>query len=207
MISVKSVISKLQSAAKLSGRPRRLGMSSRLRQSAEKLSGQPDRLRNPKLSGRLEPLVLLLLVAALTGCNSRKNCYESTDVYLRLGFYNDSTQKSVTARYLTLWGTDNEYLWCDSASVSVLPLALNPFQETTTYIMWADVDSTHCYVDTLVFHHTNRQRFVSMECGAVVEHTLTGMQLTHNFIADALMADEEVTASDDEPENILLYVR
>lgn len=140
------------------------------------------------------PLLLLSAWLPVLSCDEGQgNCYTETDVSLGAAFYRiDST---MTERACTLQvvvkGLEQETALYDTVSVSSIQLPLQPTLSQTDYLIRLTPDSVW-YSDTLHIYHNNRPRFLSMECGGIVTHQITGLQTSRHFIRDAVILDDQV---------------
>lgn len=144
---------------------------------------------------RIWPIGLLgiFLLGLSCGDDGQNNCYTETDVFLGVALRRiDTTQ---TERACTLKvvvrGLDQETALYDTVSLSSLQLPLQPTLNETDYLLHMTADSVW-YSDTLRICHTNQASFLSMECGGIVTHRITGLETSHHYIQEAIVLDDQV---------------
>lgn len=121
-------------------------------------------------------------------------CQEKTDVFLRAQLCRiDSTgkERNVTA-LVSVKASDYDSVWYQEKSLSQLELPLKPNDTQTTFdIALKTEDDWH--QDVLTIHHENQRFFISMECGAIVKHRISGTEIVQkDAIKEVIITNEEV---------------
>ena len=143
--------------------------------------------------------VALATIIPLTSCILHDGeCHQDKNVKLGCEFYQtayDSINETYSARPLnsitTVHGLDNDSLLYDSVRTNSVYLPLNNFDTTCAFVLQRDTLTS----DTLTLHYHNNDNFISIECGCIIQHTLTDFDITthqidsvillKNFIGDA----------------------
>lgn len=144
---------------------------------------------------RAWPLWLLgiCLLGLSCGGSGSDNCYTETDVFLGVALRRidtTHTERPCTLK-VVVRGLDQETALYDTVSLSSLQLPLQPTLNQTDYLLRMTADSVW-YSDTLHIHHSNQVRFLSMECGGIVTHRLTGLETSRNYIQEAVVLEDQV---------------
>lgn len=153
-----------------------------------------------------------ILYAALTtlfifaSCEEGYDCGIENVAYNKIGFYCVSDDNK-----------ESKYEFPDTLSVSLmvngidsivvnhifnidnLKLPMSYTNECDTVIFHYAEDHT----DTIYVKHENIQFYISMECGTVMYHKLTGIEHTKNYIDSVVIANKNVKFDYDE--NIKVY--
>ncbi len=159
-------------------------------------------------STSIKLLLLSLLTAVLfTGCENGYDCSLENVAYNRIGFYRTNSN-----------GIDSSYTFPEVLTVSLmvngrdsivvnhikdaeglqLPMSYTSECDTVIFAYEGDVR------DTLYFDHTNIPYYISMECGTVMYHRLTGIRHTGSFIDSAAIVNDYINFNYNE--NVKLYL-
>ena len=150
---------------------------------------------------------LLLGIVFLGSCENGYDCSLDNIAYNRIGFYN-TNEYGIEERYqfpdpltvaLVVNGRDSIVV-NNRHAVESLQLPMNHTSLRDTIILDYGNDIT----DTLYVEHENRPFYISMECGTVMYHKLTGITHTSNFIDSAVIVNDQVKFNYNE--NIKLYL-
>ena len=150
---------------------------------------------------------LLLGIVFLDSCENGYDCSLDNIAYNRIGFYN-TNEYGIEERYqfpdpltvaLVVNGRDSIVV-NNRHAVESLQLPMNHTSLRDTIILDYGNDIT----DTLYVEHENRPFYISMECGTVMYHKLTGITHTSNFIDSAVIVNDQVKFNYNE--NIKLYL-
>ena len=148
--------------------------------------------------------VILIITAAVTGCDSGYDCSLNNIAYNRIGFYSMSAE-----------GIEKEYAMQDALTVSMmingqeaevignnkdgLRLPMSYTQECDTVLFTYEGEMQ----DTLYVNHSNIQFYQSMECGTVMYHRINSVGHTRNMIDSIAIAQNFVNF--DGNENLKVY--
>ncbi len=126
----------------------------------------------------LPSFLLALCIAAFASCNIDMPCQEKTDVFLRAQLCRiDSTGKEVNLQTrISLKACDNDSLWYNEKQLSLLEIPLKPNADESDFEISIQRDSIWHH-DVLSIYHENERFFLSMECGAIVKHKITGTEI------------------------------
>lgn len=146
------------------------------------------------------------LILFVTGCEDGYDCNIENVAYNRVGFYCVDDNKK-----------ENKYEFPDTLTVSLmvngkdsivvnkilnatdlqLPMSYNNERDTLIF------HYTGKFTDTLYIDHENIPFYISMECGTVMYHKLTGIKYTNSFIDSAVIANDYIKFENNE--NIKIY--
>lgn len=136
----------------------------------------------------------MLTSGAFFSCNIDMPCQEATDVFLRAQLCRiDSTgkERNVTA-LVSVKACDYDSVWYREKSLSLLELPLKPNDTQTSFEIALKTDSIW-HEDILTIYHENQSFFISMECGAIVKHRISGTEIgRHDAIKELMIINEEV---------------
>lgn len=149
---------------------------------------------------------LLAAFTLLTGCDEGYDCSLENIAYDKIGFYSVSDD-DIESKYhfpdpltvsLMVNGTDSIVV-NHISDTNNLKLPMSYTSECDTIIFHYPENHT----DTLFIGHENIPFYISMECGTVMYHKLTGIKHTYNFIDSVVIANDYIKF--DYNENIKVY--
>jgi len=124
-------------------------------------------------------------VFVLIGCRNDSVCHEDREIgwvcELRRAYLDDNNQRQVanSVDSLTVVGIGQaEPLYNNSKKIGRIVLPMHTQKDSTLFTLLY-----HNVLDTLCIHHTNQQKFISMECGCIVEHDMTKVRTTNHWIS------------------------
>lgn len=133
-------------------------------------------------------LILLLLLSQ--ACTLDRNCYENMDVLVYCDLYSYQTKQAISVERFSVRGLEKDSMLYDDANgIRQLALPLKSNAQKTAFLL-TDILADQC--DTLSFIHSNRQWFVSMECGCLILHTLSEVYHRGNLIDSVSLINDEV---------------
>ncbi len=147
---------------------------------------------------------LITLVSGLfliIGSCTPLSCFEETESFVKISFYNYKTKLNAAPDSITLYGLGNENLFIYKKAPKVQPalFALNPSADSCTYILKIN-DKT----DTINFKFTSFPHLVSKECGYTFYYTLTqDPSFTRNIIDSISKTTYNITTLNGE--NLRIY--
>ena len=148
----------------------------------------------------------LATILLLTGCEESYDCGIENVAYNKVGFY-----------CVDDYNVESGYNYPDALTVSLMvngndSIVVNHITQADnlklpmSYTNDCDTVIFHYeggYTDTLFVEHDNIPFYISMECGTVMYHKVTGLRCTNSFIDSAVIANENVKF--DYNENIKVY--
>lgn len=151
----------------------------------------------------------------LMGCSSSDLCMQEMKVRLKVEFkemqYDTSSEqyKEQTKDVNVIVNGDGiDSLLYDSVSVSTMELPLRINDTVSVFVvrqLYASVNDTSYFTDTLWVQHENSLEFVSMECGSVVVNKIKDVQWTLNRIDSVIVIDGNVIRGG--KSNMKIFVR
>ncbi len=166
-----------------------------------------------RLFKQIRPLVLLLFAGAFLylSCDDSE-CSETGLPMVRMAFWDKETNANVALTdtlTITAAGTDST-LYNRGVNTSYVKLNMNYTKNVTTYYLrlgYYDrtTEQPAEIRDTIEIRHTNREFFLSMECGVAVFHDIDTVLYTRNMIDSLVVKDPSVNK--DEKDNIHIYPR
>lgn len=161
---------------------------------------------------------LLLLAAVLFSCSEIDSCQHdlsgsgmNVSLY-RMVFDVESEAYVAEAYYLPLSvaGVGIDSLLYDSTRVSKITLPLQMYDTASSFhiVAYHAVDDTTVvqYTDTLTIVHDNEQKFVSLECGCVVDHNIVTVNTTVHGV-DSVIVENSAVSYRLSDNNLKLYFR
>jgi hypothetical protein len=145
-------------------------------------------------------IVLSVLSLFLLSCTP-ESCYEETESFLKVSFYDYATDKIQAPDSLTLYGLIMETNKIYSQAPKVQP-ALIPLNAATGYCRY--VIKINGIADTIEFHYNSYPHLVSKECGYTFYHTLdTDRIFTKHAIINIYIGKRNITTANEE--NIRIF--
>ena len=159
---------------------------------------------------RITAITLILCIAACTAfisCETGYDCSINNIAYNHIGFYKTDTD-----------GKESKYKIQEALTVSLMvngsdSIAINHIQDTDNLMLPMSYTNNRDTVifrtesgiyDTLFVDHENIPYYISMECGTVMYHNLTGIEYTGNIIDSAVIVNKYIKF--DNNGNIKLYL-
>ena len=139
--------------------------------------------------------LLLLLGACATAC-SDGSCYDNGSSLPLATFYVGSQQQTVSGLTVSGIGAPGDSLLANSSSLKEIYLPLRASVGTTSFALARQLtingEST-LLRDTLTIDYEPVEFFHSIECGAMYNFDITGVQCTHHGIDSVVMLTTTVT--------------
>lgn len=149
--------------------------------------------------GKILTLLMTVCCSLLLfqSCNDA-SCTDTTQVVMKIGFYNQSQNKNIVFDSLTVRGINHpkdSILYNKARSVKSISLPLHIVQDSTEYEInyYKSNGAAIAQIDTIVLYHTNKPYFVSQDCGCTVFATITGYKTTGHRINTIRILNNEVT--------------
>jgi hypothetical protein len=124
--------------------------------------------------------------------------------------FDSSNEQFVPEKYsvpLSLNGLNCDSLLYDSLSTSTLNIPLQKLDTISSFVLTTTIQIDTTYVtaiDTIDFYHTNTEKFISLECGCVVENSITGVAQTTHRIDSIVVVSPEVNLQSEN--NVKIYL-
>ena len=159
-------------------------------------------------------LIYILLVVGLMSCTSEENCMQDLKFSMKAEIYrmvfDTSIEQFVPEKYslpISLNGLGRDSLLYDSTFTSTLNIPLQKLDSISSFVLTTTIQVDTSYVttkDTIDFHHTNSEEFISIECGCIVTNLLTGVAQTTHHIDSIIVVSPEVDLQS--KNNIKIYL-
>ena len=159
-------------------------------------------------------LIYILLVVGLMSCTSEENCMQDLKFSMKAEIYrmvfDSSIEQFVPEKYsvpISLNGLGRDSLLYDSTFTSTLNIPLQKLDSISSFVLTTTIQVDTSYVttkDTIDFHHTNSEEFISIECGCIVTNLLTGVAQTTHHIDSIIVVSPEVDLQS--KNNIKIYL-
>ena len=156
----------------------------------------------------------ILLVVGLMSCTSEENCMQDLKFSMKAEIYrmvfDTSIEQFVPEKYslpISLNGLGRDSLLYDSTFTSTLNIPLQKLDSISSFVLTTTILVDTSYVttkDTIDFHHTNSEEFISIECGCIVTNLLTGVAQTTHHIDSIIVVSPEVDLQS--KNNIKIYL-
>ncbi len=147
--------------------------------------------------------IVFTVLQILTSCNIKRPCEEPTEFPVKTGFYfrPDSQIIDTTLTGLSVYAIGREdSLLYDRDSTNAILLPLNPFADTTHFILWFGAKS-----DTISFAYSRSLKMASPECGFAMYFYVEDSYHTHTFIDSISLTDPDLDATKKEHLQIFVY--
>ncbi len=124
--------------------------------------------------------------------------------------FDASIEQFVPEKYslpLSLQGLNSDSLLYDLTSTSTLSIPLQKLDTISSFVLTTKIQLDTNYVttlDTIDFYHTNTEKFISLECGCVVENSITGVAQTTHRIDSIVVISPEVNLQSEN--NVKIYL-
>ena len=124
--------------------------------------------------------------------------------------FDQSIEQFVPEKYslpISLNGLGRDSLLYDSTFTSTLNIPLQKLDSISSFVLTTTIQVDTSYVitkDTIDFHHTNSEEFISIECGCIVTNLLTGVAQTTHHIDSIIVVSPEVDLQS--KNNIKIYL-
>ena len=124
--------------------------------------------------------------------------------------FDTSIEQFVPEKYsvpISLNGLGRDSLLYDSTFTSTLNIPLQKLDSISSFVLTTTIQVDTSYVttkDTIDFHHTNSEEFISIECGCIVTNLLTGVAQTTHHIDSIIVVSPEVDLQS--KNNIKIYL-
>ncbi len=148
----------------------------------------------------LQLISFLVFLFVAFSCNSDDECRKEKSVALTIAFkkntLNQITGKNTVSNLTidSIWvkGLNRDSLiYNKKRSIQTIDLPLKKFAESTGFII-----RFNTVTDTLyIFHDTNENYFLSLECGCIAVHRINEVISTHNFIDSISIINNEVNTT------------
>jgi hypothetical protein len=153
-----------------------------------------------KFIAHIASILLFGLILGMAGCNINRPCEEPTEFPVVTGYY-DSTGADTTLSDLTIYGMGMEdSLLYDRDTLQSVSLPLNPFTDTTRFIMTFGV-----HTDTLNFFYQRNLRMINPECGFAIFFEIKSFNHTYHFIDSVSLLDQNLDAQTQEHLQIFVH--
>lgn len=153
-------------------------------------------------------LLSVLCPLLLTGCSSGGDCRQTSSVSLGVEFYRayfDAVQEQYVSESLTdtmtVFGLGSDSLLYNENPSSGIRLPLKKLSGQTAFIF----ERKSQQPDTVNFIHENENSFISLECGSMIMHRITGIE--HTFYGIDSVSIINSMAADGLAENIRIYFK
>lgn len=156
----------------------------------------------------------ILLLVALMSCSSDDNCMQDLDFSMKAEIYrmvfDTSIEQFVPEKYsipISLCGLGKDSLLYDSKTTSTLNIPLQKLDTISSFVLTTTIEIDTNLVtlaDTISFYHTNKQEFISLECGCIVKNNLIAISQTTNRIDSVVIVSSEVNLQSGN--NIKIYL-
>ena len=147
-------------------------------------------------------------------CTSEENCMQDLKFSMKAEIYrmvfDTSIEQFVPEKYslpISLNGLGRDSLLYDSTFTSTLNIPLQKLDSISSFVLTTTILVDTSYVttkDTIDFHHTNSEEFISIECGCIVTNLLTGVAQTTHHIDSIIVVSPEVDLQS--KNNIKIYL-
>lgn len=147
-------------------------------------------------------------------CTSEENCMQDLKFSMKAEIYrmvfDTSIEQFVPEKYsvpISLNGLGRDSLLYDSTFTSTLNIPLQKLDSISSFVLTTTIQVDTSYVttkDTIDFHHTNSEEFISIECGCIVTNLLTSVAQTTHHIDSIIVVSPEVDLQS--KNNIKIYL-
>ena len=146
-------------------------------------------------------IILSGLILILLSCTPG-SCFEETESFLKVSFYDSTTKKLQAPDSLTIYGINmgTNTLYNKTTKVQPALLPLNSAAESCSFVI-----IINGITDTLEFRYTNHPQLVSKECGYTFYHVIDTPAFTTNNISYIYLARNLITNVNEE--NIRIFFK
>lgn len=134
---------------------------------------------------------LTLVAFGFITCTTTENCNEEKSVNMQFGFYTNTSTSTTELSIDSIWvrglGVDS-FLYKKKTAIKSILVPLKDLDIHTDYIV-----RFNNITDTIsVFYQSNKQYYLSLECGCVVSHTIDEVIFTKNFIKSVIIKNRNI---------------
>jgi hypothetical protein len=131
------------------------------------------------------PVIILLQLSCTTG-----SCFEETECYVKVSFYNNVTKTLHAPDSLTLYGLNNDSLvYNNNFNIQPALIPLNASTDSCTFVI-----KINGITDSIEFRYNSSPHLISKECGYTFYHHLdTVFSIKHHAIKDIFTSNKTVT--------------
>jgi hypothetical protein len=139
-------------------------------------------------------IILSGLILILLSCTPG-SCFEETESFLKVSFYDSTTKKLQAPDSLTIFGINmgTNTLYNKTTKVQPALIPLNSSAESCSFVIIINGIN-----DTLEFRYTNYPHLVSKECGYTFYHVIDTPTFTTNNISYIYLARNLITTINEE---------
>lgn len=143
----------------------------------------------------------IFLFTCFVSCNNDETCRKDRFVTMNVKFYQDTISvntgdtvtQSLSVDSLTIYGLGvDSILYKNKKKVSSVQLPLNLFAGESSFVLICN--DTY---DTLTVRHTNKNKFLSLECGNIRVHHIDSAIATGHFFPRATIINPDVNTDDE----------
>jgi predicted nucleic-acid-binding Zn-ribbon protein len=129
-----------------------------------------------------------------------ESCYEETNAFVKVSFYNNITGNRMAPDSLTIFGSgmDEMKLYDRTAAVQPALLPLNVTSGESIFVI-----RINGITDTVTINHNSYPHLVSKECGYSFFHNIDIPLWTNNIIDTIRISQSNITTANEE--NIRIY--
>jgi len=143
----------------------------------------------------LVPAIFLVFLASCTPAA----CFEETNAFLKVSFYNNTTKEQLAPDSLTLIGLEQTTkIYNKATGVQPGLFPLDPGGNSSAFMI--RINGVN---DTIEFNYTSFPHLISKECGYTFFHTLDLLDFTQNIIDTVLIMNRNITTINEE--NIRIF--
>jgi len=152
-----------------------------------------------KLFPTIHYIILSGMIMFLYSCTP-ESCFEETEAFLKVSFYNNDTKNKLAPDSLTIYGLDLDTLKIYDNAKKVEP-ALLPLNDAT--ISCSFIIKINEMTDTIELIYNSYPHLISKECGYTYYHNLDTIKHTTNAIDYIFINKSNITTVNEE--NIRIF--
>jgi hypothetical protein len=146
---------------------------------------------------RKKSILISLSVILLFSSCTPDHCFEGTESFFKIGFYDYASLTPFPPDSVTIYGNgmDTAKIYNGYVKLQTALLPLNPVTENVEFMI-----IINGIADTMRVYYTSYDHFVSRECGFTFHHNLTSdsVSITNNGIDSIFIKSGNITLSNEE---------
>jgi len=145
---------------------------------------------------------ILMAILFLTSCNEPEGCNQSTNVFLRMDFYQleAGEETSYTLPDLTVYGVTkpDSLIYDDVSNLTSINLPLSNARDQCAFVFVSE----NVY-DTISFQYSSELTLLSIDCGFINIFNIKKIDANYTLLDSLFIRQPEIDAN--EEENVKLY--
>jgi len=141
----------------------------------------------------------IVLLLYITACTSDDTCRKNKFVNIRIQFYKYTLDTTSNNYKLGTWSVDSltakgigidSVIYKNTKSINIINLQLQKQANSSKFLV-----TTNNINDTLTIVHTNKDYYLSLECGCIKTHYIDSVHITKHSVDSVKIINPDVNTS------------